>query len=88
MIYNFENKLKNIIVLCGDDINIDKISNETDLVRDFNFNSINIIQLVVEIENNFNIEIDDDNLILEKLSPYRELVKILLEKLGGETYDS
>lgn len=84
----FESKLKEAIVSCMDDIKIDMIDENTDLVRDFNFDSINIVELVVAIENNFDIEIDDENLLIEKLSPYKELVEMLKVKLGENTYDS
>lgn len=77
MSYEFENKLKELIVSCGDFVVLDKINKETDLVRDFGFNSINIIQLVVEMERAFDIEVDDENLLQEKLSPYNNLVEIL-----------
>ena len=84
MSFEFENHLKELIVSSGEDIDINDINENTDLVRDFNYNSIKIIQLVVEIERDFDIEIDDENLLLEKLSPYKGLVKILEAKLGGQ----
>ena len=77
MIYEFENHLKELIISCGEDILINDINENTDLVRDFNFNSISLIQLVVNIESAFNIEIDDENLLFERLSPYKGLVKII-----------
>ena len=77
----FENRLKELIVSSGEDININDINENTDIVKDFNYNSINIIQLVVEIERNFDIEIDDENLLLERISPYINLVEIIKNKL-------
>jgi len=88
MPYKFEEKLKELIVSCRDSVELEKINEETDLVRDFGFNSINIIQLVVEIESVFDIEIDDENLLQEKLSPYKNLIEILKAKLDGGSYDS
>jgi len=84
MTYKFEETLKEVIVECGDDISIDQINENVDLVRDLNYNSINLIQLVIGLENAFNIEIDDDNLLLEKLSPYKKLVEILKSKLDED----
>lgn len=81
MICEIENRLKDIIVSCVEDINFSDINENTDLVRDYNFNSINIIHLVVEIEHAFDIEIDDEDLLLEKLSPFINLIKILRKKL-------
>lgn len=84
MTYKFEEKLRELIVSSGDSIAIDKITEETDLISDFGFNSINIIQLVVEIESTFDIEIDDENLLQEKLSSYKNLVQMLKGKLGED----
>ena len=80
----FEEELKNIIASCGDDVDITRIDEQTDLVRDFNFDSINIIQLIVQIESKFNIEIDDENLLVEKISSYKNLIDIIMEKLDVE----
>lgn len=82
--YHFEDKLKEIIVSCSNDklIKSQKINTDTDLIRDYNFNSINIITLVVEIERNFDIEIDDEDLLLDRISSYVGLVDILKSKLG------
>lgn len=84
MAYKFEKKLKESIVSCGDNVDIDAINGDTDLIRDFNFKSINFIQLVVQLESDFDIEIDDEDLLLEKLSPYKGLVKILKANLDEE----
>lgn len=84
MAYKFEEKLKEVIASCGDGVVIEKINEDSDLVRDFNFSSINIIQLVVQIESDFDIEIDDENLLPEKLSPYKRLVEMLKIKLAGD----
>lgn len=84
MAYKFEERLKAVIVSCRDDIDLSKINEKTDLVRDFGFDSINMIQLVVDIESTFDIEIGDENLLQEKLSPYISLVEILKAKLSIE----
>jgi len=82
--YFFEDNLKEIIINCGDNVNVDvnKINEETDLIIDLSYNSINIIQLVVDVESIFNIEIDDEDLLQEKLTPYKSLVKILAKKIN------
>jgi len=82
--HSFEDKLKEIIVSCSDEseIKMHDINNNTDLVRDYNFNSISIITLVVEIERNFDIEIDDEDLLIDRISSYESLVKIVAMKLS------
>ena len=82
MACNAEEKLKEIIVSCGESIEIKEINEDADLVRDFAFDSIRIIQLVMLLEREFDIEIDDDFLLQEKLSPYKNLVEILKIKMG------
>lgn len=82
MKYKFEEQLRNIIVSCCDSIDVKQINDDTDLVQDFEFDSINIIQLVVKLETEFDIEIGDDDLILEKLSLYKGLVEIIEKKIS------
>ncbi len=77
MAYEFEERLKEIIFSCKCGINSSDINEEIDLIKDFGFDSISIIKLIVEIENSFDIEIEDQYLLLEKLSPYKELVGIV-----------
>jgi acyl carrier protein len=84
MCYKFEKKLKEVIASCGNYVIFENINDDTDLVRDFNFSSIDIIQLVVELESAFDIEIDDDDLLIESLAPYKSLIEILKLKLNEE----
>lgn len=77
MEYSFEDQLKSIISSCGNDIDINMINRKTDLVKDFGFSSLNMVQLVVKMEEEFNIIIEDDYLLIEKLSPYESLLKLL-----------
>ena len=77
-----ETRLKEIIASCGKGVKVEDLHEETDLVKDLKFDSINIIQLVAELECGFDIEIDDYNLELEKLSKYKTLRAIVEEKLS------
>jgi len=76
-----EKKLKEAIKKFGEGVEIEDINDETELVRDYNYDSIGIIQLIVELEEIFQIEIDDDSLELYKLSQYNELLKLIIEKV-------
>lgn len=73
--------LKEVIVSSCDDINIDMINNNTNLIDDLSFDSIKIIQLIIEIENVFSIEINDDELSFELLAPYKLLYELVCGKL-------
>lgn len=77
MDHKCEEKLKKIIASCEEGVDISKIVPDTNLVEDFDFTSISIIQLVVQLESEFDIEISDDDLLIEKLSPYRSLLEIV-----------
>lgn len=85
-----EHKLKKIIIANSTSENIKEtdIDFHTDLIEDYGFSSISIIQLVVEIENEFNIEFEDDDLLMELLSPYKSLVEIMNKYIESkETID-
>lgn len=61
-----------------------KIIDETVLTSDLGFDSVQIISLIVELESQFNIEIDDDDLDIEKLTVYSSLYKMVTNKLGAK----
>lgn len=75
---DIEKILKEIITTCREDICIEEISDSTNLILDLGFDSVDIIQLVCEIENKFSIEIDDENLEVEKIGSFSELCRIIL----------
>lgn len=82
MEYEFEKRLKKIISNCGYEIDASQINMKSDLVRDFDFTSINLIELVVEVESEFDIEFDDDDLVFSIITSYGELVKKVNDKIG------
>ena len=78
---DYDVKIKNIISRCGTDIEISKINEETNLINDLSFSSVGIIQLIVEIESEFGIEIPDDRLNMEEISSYKLLKSIVQTEL-------
>lgn len=69
-----EEKLKQIINKISDNyVNVDEISNQTNLFEDVGLDSLKIMELVVEIEIQFGIEIDEDDLNMDKISNYYNL---------------
>lgn len=78
---DIEKKLKTVISSCSEKVDPLCITDGTDLINDFGFNSIDFIQLIVLLEDEFKMEIEDENLILEKLSSYNSLKKMIIEKL-------
>ncbi len=53
-----------------------RINEETKLIEDLNYDSVDLIQLVVEIESRFNIEFDPSDILIEKLNRFSDLTSI------------
>lgn len=81
---NIENELKKIICkITKKSINdLDEINEETDLVMDLNFDSIEMVQLIVDLEVNFGIEIDMEDIEVEVLSKYKLLKDLIISKVN------
>ena len=77
-----EERLKTIISSCVLGIDKNQITESTDLMEDLGFESVNLVELIVDIENEFGIEIEDEFLDIEVLSSFNRLVD-MLEKLTG-----
>lgn len=77
-------KLKKIIAdIAPIVVEISEINDNTVLTKDLGFNSVQIISLIVEIESQFDIEIDDEDLDIEKLTVFKTLSDMILNKLKG-----
>ena len=74
---------KTIVNSSNADINEQMLNSETDLVSDLMFDSISIISLVIELENEFNFEFGDDYLLLENLRQYSWLVNYIESEVAN-----
>lgn len=54
----------------------------TDLINDYSYDSLSIMQLVVSVEEAFDIRIDDDALELENLRSYSWWIEYIFEKVN------
>lgn len=79
--FDVEKVLKDIINKCSDGVIVDDKLSDFNLSEDLGFDSIRLIELVVEIETKFNIEIDDEFFELDNLSSYTKLVNYINDKL-------
>ncbi|NJH86283.1 hypothetical protein GLV96_06910 [Staphylococcus agnetis] len=61
--------------------NLMYIDDNTDLVRDFGLDSIDIVQLIAYLEEDFNIIFEDDELDIQKISAYSSLKKLIYQKV-------
>lgn len=63
---------------------IEKIDNSTSLTNDIGFDSIKIIALIVQIEESFNIILDDDDLEFDNLDIVGNLVNLIESKVKND----
>ena len=64
-------------------VEISEINDNTVLTKDLGFDSVQIISLIVEIESQFDIEIEDEDLDIEKLTVLKTLTDMVVNKLQG-----
>jgi len=73
-------KLKKIVKpYVQNDGSLDNISEDTDFVKDLKINSANLIDIVLDVESEFNIQIDDDSMI--KMTTVKDSIGIINNKL-------
>ncbi len=58
---------------------LDNISEDTDFINDLNINSANLVDVVLDVEEVFNIEIDADS--MEKMRDVKSALAVIEEKL-------
>lgn len=81
-ITDINEQLKQIICeVATRDIDISEITENTVLTMDLAFDSVQIISLIVELESKFDIEIEDDDLDIEKLTVYQNLSDMIKRKI-------
>jgi len=79
---NLNEKLKKIIAeVALKEVNESIINDDTVLTSDLGYDSVQIIQLIVELESQFQIEIEDDDLDIDKLTIYRNLRDMIAAKI-------
>lgn len=80
---DIEEKVKEIIcnIIENNDF-YSQITDQTNLIDDAGMDSIQIMQLVVELETVFNIEFHDDDLIIENLANMQCLNQLIHQRIG------
>lgn len=61
-----------------------EINPDSDLINDLALSSIEIVNLLVEIEEEFNIQIDTTEITMPIFSEYRQLREFLLTKMASQ----
>jgi acyl carrier protein len=57
------------------------LTEETDFISDLKINSANLVDVVLDVEDEFNIEIDNDS--MEKMLSVKAAIEILEQKLSA-----
>lgn len=59
------------------------INEKTNLLKDFNMDSVKIVNLLVELENSFNIDIDSEEISFETLTDIPKMMDFIDGVLNG-----
>ena len=57
------------------------LNDTTNLIEDLNFDSISIMALIVDIECEFDLEFEDEVLLINNISSYLWIVKYITERI-------
>lgn len=58
------------------------IRDETNILNDLGFDSVALIELIVEIENEFNVEMDEDDMDVNNLVVVGNLISMIDERIS------
>jgi acyl carrier protein len=77
-------KLKTIIepYLDEDEIDISKVKRDTHLINDLGLDSFYVIDIVIDIENEFDIAIDNDS--ISKFETVEQVINVIIEKTSNK----
>ena len=79
---NIPNELKETLLRLTVTINAPtEINIETDLINDLQFDSVLIVQMVVEIEDHFDIIFDDEDMDIDIITSFKCLCELIEEKV-------
>ncbi|CNJ65511.1 TPA: acyl carrier protein [Streptococcus agalactiae] len=79
---NIEKQLQIIICDIKSQNTTLNFSDSLDLVDDLNFNSLDMVLLIIRIEEHFNIELSSNDLQKNKFSSYKNIKYLLESKLN------
>jgi len=60
---------------------LDNIGEDTDFIKDLKINSANLVDVVLDVEEKFGIEIDNDS--MAKMLTVKAAIEIIEDKLAG-----
>lgn len=60
---------------------LENLTEETDFIKDLQINSANLVDVVLDVEEKFDIEIDNDS--MAKMLTVKAAIEIIEEKMAG-----
>ncbi|MBG7611992.1 acyl carrier protein [Polaribacter sp. BAL334] len=76
-------KLKTIVKpYIQDEIAFANLTEDTDFIKDLKINSANLVDVILDIEDEFDIEIDNDS--MEKMLSVKAAIDIIEDKLANK----
>ena len=60
----------------------DNLTEETDFIKDLKVNSANLVDIVLDVEDKFDIEIDNDS--MDRMLNVKAAIAVIQEKLNGK----
>ena len=77
-----DQKLKSLIMESSYmNLTQEDIRDSSDLIADFGFDSVSIMKFIVDIENTFEIQLEDDELVFHIIAHYGNLKNCIEQKL-------
>jgi acyl carrier protein len=77
-----QDSLKEIIrPYLPEDVKVEDLTAEKELINDLKINSAHIVDIVLDIEEKFDIMIDDDS--IGKMNTVKDAVEVISEKIKG-----
>ena len=74
-------KLKEIVKpYVKNEVELENINEDTDFINDLNINSANLVDVILDVEEVFDIEIDADS--MEKMRDVKSALAVIEEKLS------
>ncbi len=65
-----------------DEVAFENLSEDTDFINDLKINSANLVDVILDVEDEFNIEIDNDS--MEKMLSVKAALEIINTKLSAK----
>ena len=60
---------------------LNNVTEETDFIKDLEINSINLVDVILDVESEFNIEIDNES--MEKMTSVGPAIDIITSKMAS-----